>query len=190
VSLDQAVRNLVERETGVRPCGSIRLLTRLRSLGEGFNPVSFYYCYDACGERIETILAEITNTPWNERHTYVLSARDSRSDGKHLCFSFDKRFHVSPFMPMDIDYDWRFSRPDERIVVHMENRRRSELLFDATLTLTRNEINGKNLAIALAIHQWTRLLVLAAIHWQALRLWCKRVPYFTHPGKRAEEKAR
>ena len=67
LSLDEAVRAHVARETGVRPAGPVRLLTHLRMFGHCFNPVSLYYCYDARDERVETVLAEITNTPWNER---------------------------------------------------------------------------------------------------------------------------
>lgn len=189
IPLDRAVRDLVEREAGTRPRGPIRLLTRLRTFGHCFNPVSFYYCYDLEGAAVEAIVAEVTNTPWNERHTYVLLAKDRVSDDRELRFRVSKRFHVSPFMPMDIDYDWRFTQPGKTLVVYMANRRGGKLLFDATLALERHEITGASLAGVLLNFQVGRLLVLSAIHWQALRLWIKRTPFHPHPAKIAKEPA-
>jgi DUF1365 family protein len=187
VPLDVAVRDLVEQRTGARPTGPIRLLTQLRTFGSCFNPVSFYYCYDPAGDRVETIVAEITNTPWNERHAYVLSRSGERA-GSSLRFRLAKTFHVSPFMPMDLDYDWCFAEPGEAISVRMENRREGRLLFDASLMLRRREITGASLAATLAGQPFVALEVLGRIYWHALRLWLKRVPFHTHPGKRALEK--
>jgi DUF1365 family protein len=178
VALDEAVRARVERELGFRPAGPIRLLTHLRTFGHSFNPVSFYYCYDAAGARVEAILAEITNTPWGERHAYALR----RDPGRKLRFRFDKRFHVSPFMPMDQRYDWRFSEPGPRLAVHMTNLRSGLPVFDATLRLRRREIGAASLAAALARHPFASLRVLAAIYWQALRLWAKGAPFHPHPA--------
>jgi DUF1365 family protein len=184
VPLERAVRDLVERETGRRPAGPVRMLTQLRTFGHCFNPVSFYYCYDAAGERVTDIVAEITNTPWNERHAYVLPA-DAAAAGRVMRWRFPKRFHVSPFMPMDVDYDWRFTPPGRRLLVHMEDRRAGARLFDATLTLRRREISGGALALVLARYPLGPLRVLAAIYWQALRLWLKRAPFHTHPSQPA-----
>jgi DUF1365 family protein len=189
VPLDTAVRDRVERELGERPAGPIRMLTNLRMFGFAFNPVTFYYCFDRAGERVESIVAEITNTPWNERHAYVLPAHRSEGRGAKLRFRFGKSFHVSPFMPMEIDYDWRFTRPGSRLAVHMENRRAGATLFDATLALERREISGASLAAALIRYPFATLKVFAAIYWQALRLWAKRVPFHAHPAKPTEEKA-
>ncbi len=109
--LDAAVRDLVEAQTGRRPAGPIRLLTHLRYFGYCFNPVSFYYCFDASGARVETIVAEVNNTPWGERHCYVLDETHDAGCGDRRRYRFDKAFHVSPFMPMDLTYDWRFGSP-------------------------------------------------------------------------------
>lgn len=181
VPLDQAVRERVARETGTRPVGPVRLLTHLRMFGSCFNPVSFYYCYDAPGERVEAVLAEITNTPWKERHAYVLPAAASDGRGRTLRFRFGKSFHVSPFMPMALDYDWRFSEPGARLAVHMENYRHGARLFDATLALERREISGAALAGALIRFPFLSAQVLGAIYWQAFRLWARRTPFYAHP---------
>ena len=181
VPLDEAVRRHVHRELGWRPDGPIRLLTQLRTFGHGFNPVSFYYCYPAGGGPVEAIVAEITNTPWGQRHAYAMR----RPAAGKLRFGFDKRFHVSPFMPMEQRYDWRFSEPGPRLVVHMANLGAGARVFDATLRLRRREITAASLAATLARYPLASLRVLAAIHWQALRLWAKGAPFYPHPDPSA-----
>jgi DUF1365 family protein len=184
--LIEAVRDRVEQETGRRPSGPIRLLTHLRQFGYNFNPVSFYYVYDATGRELETVVAEITNTPWDERHSYVLSvAKAERVGAKVLRWQFDKRFHVSPFLPMDMRYDWRFTAPAESLDVHMENWRERRCDFDSTLTLRRLPLTSGSLARALASFPLMTLKVSWLIYWQALRLWWKRTPFFVHPEKHA-----
>jgi DUF1365 family protein len=179
--LAAAVRDLVEARLGSRPRGPIRLLTHLRYLGYCFNPVSFYYCFDPSGVRVEAIVAEITNTPWNERHAYVLGAADNLAhDGRHR-HRFGKQFHVSPFLAMDYQYDWRFTSPGERLVVHMQNRRADGLHFDATLNLRRRPITTGHLTAALVAYPVMTAKVAAAIYWQAARLWWRGTPVFDHP---------
>jgi DUF1365 family protein len=102
--LDAAVRDRVAELRGTPAAGPIRLLTQLRSYGVCFNPVSFYYCLDAAGERVEAILAEVTNTPWGERHSYLLSG-DRERPAATLYGRFAKELHVSPFMGMDHVYE-------------------------------------------------------------------------------------
>ena len=170
--LIEAVRDRVEAKLGIRP-RSVRLLTCLRHFGHSFNPVSFYYCFD--GEELVAIVAEITNTPWNERHAYVLDARGQRR------FEFEKDFHVSPFFGMDHTYRWLFTEPGESLTVHMENDT-DRKAFDATLTLRRRAITGRSLAAALANFPLMGLKVVAGIYWQALRLWWKKAPFFAHPN--------
>ncbi len=188
IPLEDAVRNRVEEQLGRRPSGPIRVLTQLRTFGFVFNPVSFYFCFDEADQQVEAIVAEITNTPWKERHAYVLGRESGEVDetGQRLRFRFPKSFHVSPFFDLDFEYEWRFSIQDRALTVHMENWCEGRRAFDATLTLQRKPITGPALASALVRFPLMSLKVLAAIYWQAFRLWRKRCPFFVHPDKRPE----
>ncbi|MCK7593854.1 DUF1365 domain-containing protein [Pseudomarimonas salicorniae] len=180
--LKACVLDTVAAATGQRPDGPVRLLTHLRYFGHCFNPVSFYYCFEACGERLHSIVAEITNTPWKERHRYVLPLRGAESLGEGWRWDFRKAFHVSPFLPLDRDYRWRFGAPGEQLRVHMDSRSREGKDFDATLSLRREPITAGNLARCLLRHPAMTLRVVLAIHWQALLIWCKRNPVYDHPS--------
>lgn len=180
VPLDEAVRRRVREATGRSPDGPIRMLTHLRHFGYVFNPVTFYYCFDEAGERVRAVVAEITNTPWKERHAYVLEA-DGRPAGS-CRFRFDKAFHVSPFMPMDLAYDWGFSAPGERLGIHMGLAREGRRVFDATMRLERRELSVGSVRRAVARYPLLTARVIARIHWEALRLWLKRVPVHPHPA--------
>ena len=181
-SLDDAVRELVTARTGHRPDGPIRLHTHLRYFGYCFNPVSFYYCFSADESRVENIVAEVNNTPWGERHLYVLGSAEDGSATGHS-HELQKQFHVSPFMPMDIDYDWRFTMPERKLAVHMKNYRKGQLIFDATLDLEKKPITTLNLSTTIARQPVMTARVTSAIYLQALRLWLKHVPFYDHPSQ-------
>ncbi|WP_425608098.1 DUF1365 domain-containing protein [Pseudoxanthomonas winnipegensis] len=191
VPLDQSVRDLVQARTGQRPRGPIRMLTHLRTFGYSFNPVTFYYCFAADGRTLETLVAQITNTPWKQRHAYVLPVAQATVDGDFLQWRFDKRFHVSPFMAMEHDYRWRFDVPGQALRVHMDvlcppdPQGGSARRFDATLSLRRRPMTGRHMAAALLRYPLMTLQVIVGIHWHALRLWMRGNPVHDHPDKRA-----
>ncbi|MDZ4729444.1 MAG: DUF1365 domain-containing protein [Xanthomonadales bacterium] len=181
--LSHCVRELVAKQTGQRPQGPIRLLTNLRYFGYGFNPVSFYYCFDQIDGQLECVVAEVNNTPWGEQHCYVLSAADDLGkDGLHR-WQQAKAMHVSPFMPMQMHYEFRLLRPGDLLNVYMQNYLEGEMVFDAGLHLQRQEITARTLRNSLLRFPFMTLQIIVAIHWQALRLWLKGVPIHDHPDK-------
>lgn len=178
-ALDVAVRARVQEELGRKPEGRVVVLTQPRFAGFVFNPVSFYYCYDA-DERLDAIVAEITNTPWGERHSYVLDARGSAGARAR----FAKRFHVSPFQDMGQEYEWVFGEPGDELDVQMTNFERGAPVFEARLQMQRRALDGAALARALCLCPGFSLRSIAAIYWQALRLKLKGAPFFEHPRTR------
>jgi len=183
--LAEAARERVVAALGFRPAGPVRLLTQVRSLGRAFNPVSFYYCFGADGRTLQAVVAEVTNTPWGERHAYVVRAGQ---DGVEA--TVKKAFHVSPFFGLDQAYDWRLPPPGERLVVEMRNHEGGSEVFRARLDLRREPWSAAALwraALGQPLMAWK---VPAAIYWQAFRLWLKRTPFHPHPGNAAAEAAR
>lgn len=184
VPLREAVLDRIETATGLRPRGPVRMLTHLRFAGHVFNPVTFYYAFAEDGEQLEAVVAEITNTPWKERHAYVLATRDAAREGDTFRWSFDKAFHVSPFHAMEQRYTWRFTVPGEHLRVHMTNAEHDHAVFEAELTLERTPLTARSFLAALLRFPLMSLQVVAAIHLHALLLWLKRVPFHVHPARR------
>ncbi len=179
--LDECVRDTVAAAGAPRPAGPVRLLTGLRYLGHSFNPVSFYYCFDPTGRRVEAVLAEVENIPWGERHAYVLKRGDR--EGTVLADQLEKKHHVSPLMGMDQTYSFRAGTPGERLQVQIESRpRESEAKsFDATLSLHRRELSRPLLLGLLARYPANSLQTVAKIYAQAARLKLKGARYYPHP---------
>ena len=181
VPLDTAVRDLVEERGHDRPTGRIRLLTHLRYFGYCMNPVSFYYCFDEADQRVETIVAEVHNTPWGEQHCNVLRADEQAAAGARHRFRFAKDFHVSPFMGMDQQYDWTFGEPGIGLAVRMRTNEDNTRMLDASMGLRRRPISAGSLARALVRYPFMTAKVVVAIYYQALRLHLKRIPFHAHP---------
>ncbi|HMP15623.1 MAG TPA: DUF1365 domain-containing protein [Gemmatales bacterium] len=184
-NLKDSVRLLVHNATSRIIEGPIRLLTNLRYYGYVMNPVSYYYCFDRLDQHIEAIVAEIHNTPWGERHCYVIEpAAQNQNRSQKVTYCHAKTFHVSPFMPMELRYHWQFTPPDHELKVDVSLSRQEEHIFYASLVMNRKPINGTNLAAMLVRYPWMTAKVIAAIYWQAFRLWLKRTPYYSHPNAR------
>ena len=181
--LDQSVRHTIYEKTGKKINGPIRILTHLRYFGFCFNPVSFYYCFNTSDSKLEMIMAEVTNTPWNERYSYIIDKKMLSGSKKNLVAELEKKLHVSPFWGMDHQYEWLFSEPDESLLVNMKNFKSGMKVFDATLTMKRKALTIKNLLISVLRFPFITLLVVYRIHWQALKLWIKKAPFFPHPSK-------
>lgn len=180
VPLKDAVAREVRAQTGAHHDGPVRLLTTPRTFGRAFNPVSFYYCFAADGETVQFVVAEVTNTPWGERHSYVLDARDD--DGTAVMRqSFAKVFHVSPFMGMDHRYAWSLSVPGPTLSVNIDSSTDGGHAFDATLKLAREPMNAASLRRLLARFPFQTLRTGLYIYAHAVRLKLKGAPYFAHP---------
>jgi uncharacterized protein len=176
--LKEAVVQTVCEKTDlqIEALDKVLVLTQPRTFGHCFNPVSFYYVYASNGGELKAVLAEINNTPWNERYSYVVEVSPEKE-----VHDFEKSFHVSPFMPMDQNYRWSFSRPEKELKVQMENHDPQEgHLFDAGMALSQEELTSGNLLKTLFLFPFNTLKTLVAIYWHALRLRIKGAKYYTH----------
>lgn len=209
--LYNAVASYVEEETGSRPNGAIRMLTNLRYFGFIINPITCYYCFDKTGEVLETVVAEVTNTPWGERCHYILDMRDhdnapdvkneNLDEKNHTMklspITFEKAMHVSPFQPMNLVYQWRGKQPSKQLVIHLDvfaaddmsykNTSEGELpspVFDATLVLERQSLTKKTMNKKILCYPLMTVKVFASIYWQAIKLWWKKIPFYSAPQYR------
>ena len=186
-SLAQAVRRLVQERTEAVPRGPIRMLTHFRYFGFIMNPISLFYCFGE-EEQLEFVVAEVNNTPWGERHCYVLDLRQNHGKqgfGENGSLTCGKDLHVSPFLGMHYEYVWRLSVPASELSVGIENRNTipgSESAdFHASLQLKRVELTRQSLSWMLCRYPFMTLRVFLAIYRQAFRLWRLNVPYVPHP---------
>ena len=180
--LTEAVRQTMSDQLGREINGPVSIITHLRTFGYCFNPVSFYFLWNENRSRPTAVMAEITNTPWSERYAkcfqWETSSAPDRTDHE-----FRKEFHVSPFIGMNIDYDWRFRAPTERFQADMILQEDNKTFFTAHLKLKRYSLNGSNLAWALVRFPFMTLNVTRAIYWNALILRLKGCPFYAHPKK-------
>ncbi|MEZ5060563.1 MAG: DUF1365 domain-containing protein [Solirubrobacterales bacterium] len=182
VPLADAARDLVAEHTGTRPAGPVLMLANPRYWGVGMNPVAFYYLYGSGsedGDGAEAMIADVTNTPWGESRPYVLAA----DGGGELQGDFEKRLHVSPFMPMEQTYEWSASAPGERLEVSIRNHEAGSIVFEASIALVRHEIGTGYMSRLLLRYPPMTIATVARIYLNAAKLKLKGAPYFSHPER-------
>jgi len=172
--LEDAALNLVEQELGFRPKGPVFLLANLRYFGYVINPIACYFCYHH--DHLAAAVLEVTNTPWDERVTYVLPAHEGRVE--HI---FSKQMHVSPFNPMNLDYHWSCNTPGDTLQIRLDVSRDTKTIFNASLSLRAESLTSTAAITALIKYPLMTAKVALGIYWQAFRLWLKKVPIYPHP---------
>lgn len=174
--LKEAVTLEIKQQTGIDFQGSIRMLSHVRYFGLCFNPATFYFCFNSNNE-LEYVVTDVTNTPWNERHTYVLTARELAD--KHTT---TKQFHVSPFLDLDMEYRWSIRSPSDNMIISITNLQNGSTAFSAILKMERLEATGRNLNAILAKFPAVTLKTVTGIYWQALKLWLRGAPFYNNPN--------
>jgi len=186
--LEPWIRGLLAREGLDSADGEIWLQTFPRMLGYVFNPVSFWLCHDRAGA-LRAVLCEVSNT-FGERHNYLLAHPDQRPilPGERL--SARKVFHVSPFCEVEGRYRFQFDLEDAACAVRIDYDDAQGPLLATAVRGRSQVLTARSLARAFLGYPWMTLGVILCIHWQALRLWIKGVPFFSKPLPPIQETTR
>ncbi|RMA82453.1 hypothetical protein DFR27_0402 [Umboniibacter marinipuniceus] len=163
--------------TTEREITRVCLLTQPRYFGVSFNPLSLFYCYDVNNQLI-CVVGEVHNTPWNQRHRYVIPCLST----KEWQYKHEKDFHVSPFNPMNLNYHWTLSHADQHLKVVIDARVRHQeeaRHFVAAMRLSRTSVN--RMPSLLIRYPMSAVTTIIRIYSQALKLWLKKVPFYSHP---------
>lgn len=186
IPLADAVRSLVRERTQKTCNGPIRLLTNLRNFGFYFSPLNLYYCFDKEGTQVISIVAEVTNTPWLQKHWYVLGEANQIGNPRDLLFRHTKDFHVSPFMDMKAEYEWSLSSPEQSLSVSIANYFGDQKFFEVSMNMNRKELSRSAMIRKLVRYPWMTAMITLGIYWQAIRLWRKKCPFHPHPRNAAK----
>lgn len=178
--LKTVVLDKIEEDLGFRPDGKVCILTTIQYFGLCYNPVSFYFAFE--GEKAVAVASEINNTPWDQRFTYCQDLRQKKFK------DFKKEFHISPFMPMDMDYKWFFSNPGEKLSIFMQNFEKDQKVFDANLKLKKKTFSKASMFINAVLFPLMPLKIIFGIYYHAFRLWLKKTPFYEHPENQIQHK--
>jgi uncharacterized protein len=180
IPLIEAVRDRIFEETGERHSGPIYLLANWRYFGYQNNPIAVYYCYCEQNKNLQYLVAEVTNTPWGERHSYVLPVPDGNAP---LTTEFEKKLYVSPFNPMNMTYRWQSNAPDDALQIQITLFAADQRVFDAQLSLSATPLDARSAIKAIAAYPFMTIKVVIAIYWEALCLFLKGVSLHAHPKR-------
>lgn len=169
--------NQLLMSAGLASADRIQLLCYPRVLGYVFNPLSVYYCF--ISSQLTSIVYEVSNT-FGERHSYVISAEEAKQEEAVHRQMATKKLHVSPFFPMDCYYHFKTRIPNEQIQLSITLHDRQGKLFAAVLSGIRQEINDQKILWTSFRLPLQTIKVVAAIHWEALRLWVKGIQIIRH----------